>query len=79
MITGDSRETAIAIARDVNIFKRDEDVSRKAFKVTHPPTHPPTSFIHPPTHPPSHPQGADFFKLSEQEQRSILRSGKFRH
>jgi P-type Ca2+ transporter type 2C len=38
-------------ARDVNIFGRDEDASRKAFR------------------------GADFFKLSEQEQRSILRSG----
>ena len=35
----------------MNIFGRDEDVSRKAFR------------------------GADFFKLSEQEQRSILRSG----
>jgi Ca2+-transporting ATPase len=51
MITGDSRETAVAIARDVHIFGREEDVSRKAFR------------------------GADFFGLSEQEQRSILRSG----
>ena len=31
MITGDSKDTAIAIARDVNIFRRDEEVSRKAF------------------------------------------------
>lgn len=51
MITGDSKETAVAIARDVNIFSREEDVSRKAWR------------------------GAEFFSLSEQEQRSILRSG----
>ena len=31
MITGDSKETAVAIARDVNIFGPDEDVENSAF------------------------------------------------
>lgn len=31
MMTGDSRETAVAIARDVNIFETNEDVSNSAF------------------------------------------------
>ncbi|CAM9295786.1 unnamed protein product, partial [Phaeothamnion confervicola] len=31
VITGDSRETAVAIARDVNIFGRDEDVEDRAW------------------------------------------------
>jgi Ca2+-transporting ATPase len=31
MITGDSKETAVAIARDVNIFGKFEDVTESAF------------------------------------------------
>lgn len=31
MITGDSKETAIAIARDVNIFQKDQSVANRAF------------------------------------------------
>ena len=31
MITGDSKETAVAIARDVTIFRPDEDVTEHAF------------------------------------------------
>ena len=31
MITGDSKETAVSIAKDVNIFTPDDDVSNRAF------------------------------------------------
>lgn len=31
MITGDSKETAVSIAKEVNIFTQDDDVSRNAF------------------------------------------------
>lgn len=43
--------SSLPLGRDVNIFGKEEDVSRKAFR------------------------GAEFFKLAEDEQRAILRSG----
>merc|ERR1711988_908211 len=52
MITGDSKETAIAIGRDVNIFDKTEDLTGKAW------------------------HGAEFFTLSQMEQRRILKEYK---
>merc|ERR1711988_1485760 len=52
MITGDSKETAIAIGRDVNIFDKTEDLTGKAW------------------------HGAEFFTLSQMEQRRILKENK---
>ncbi|CAM9628969.1 unnamed protein product [Scytosiphon promiscuus] len=51
VITGDSKDTAAAIARDVNIFGPNEDVSERAWV------------------------GADFFRLPEEKQKSLLAGG----